>query len=131
TSLAFAFGPCWIAVQSLFRRTTTARPRIAAVDDLAVGQAVTLHYPTSRDPCLHLRKEHHLFLAYSILCSHLMCPAPPELDRIHLHCPCHEGYFDATTGDPIAGPPRRPLPKFVLEIDEGNNYATGVEARPS
>ena len=27
-------------------------------------------------------------------------------------CPCHHGKFDVETGEPIAGPPRRPLPEF-------------------
>ena len=131
TSLAFACGQCWIAVQSLFRRGQPARQRIAAVEDLTVGQAVAFHYPTSRDPCLLMRMAEDQFLAFSSQCTHLMCPVIPDLKENKLHCPCHAGYFNATTGEPTAGPPRRPLPQIELEIVEGEIFATNVKVRPS
>jgi arsenite oxidase small subunit len=34
-----------------------------------------------------------------------------------------------TTGRPLAGPPRRPLTRVVLEVRDGVIYATGVELR--
>jgi Rieske Fe-S protein len=58
-----------------------------------------------------------------------MCAVRPEMDRDRLHCPCHAGYFDLATGRPIAGPPRRPLPRIVLEQRDGSIYAIGVERR--
>src|SRR5687768_13342862 len=131
TSLAFVCGQVWIALLSLFRRRQTAEQRIAHADDLEVGQAIAFHYPTSRDPCLLIRQSADVFLAFSSLCTHLMCPVRPVLEHNHLHCPCHEGYFDAATGTPIAGPPRRPLPKVELQIEDGAIYAVGVEVRPS
>jgi nitrite reductase/ring-hydroxylating ferredoxin subunit len=129
TSLAFACGQFWIALQTLFGRRKPAEQRIAVVDELDVGQAISFHYPTNRDPCLLIRQSQDEFLAYSSQCTHLMCPVRPELERGRLHCPCHEGYFDAATGRAIAGPPRRPLPKIHLRIDSGVIYATDVEER--
>lgn len=131
TSLAFVCGQVWIAVQSIFRRRQSAKQRIVAVDDLDIGQAVSFHFPTDRDPCLLIRSAEHEFLAYSSLCTHLMCPVRPDLEHNHLHCPCHEGYFDLASGRPTAGPPRRPLPRITLLIDSGAIYATGVEERLS
>jgi Rieske Fe-S protein len=131
TSLAFACGQCWIALQSLFRAGEPARRRIAAVDDLAIGEAMSFHFPTERDPCLLIRRTEQEFVAFSSECTHLMCPVRPELDRNRLHCPCHEGYFDAATGKPIAGPPRRPLPTIDLRIENGAVFATGVKERSS
>jgi Rieske Fe-S protein len=46
-----------------------------------------------------------------------------------LECPCHHGYFDLRTGQNVAGPPPRPLPKILLEIEGDDVYAVGVEAR--
>ena len=129
TSLAFACGQLWIALQSLFRGGKPERRRIAAVDDLAVGQALSFHFPTERDPCLLIRQAEDVFVAYSSQCTHLMCPVRPELEHNRLHCPCHEGYFDATTGKPTAGPPRRPLPKIELRIENGSVFATAIEER--
>lgn len=131
TSVAFVCGQFWIALLSLFRDRQPAEQRIADADDLQAGQAISFHYPTDRDPCLLIRQSADVFLAYSSQCTHLMCPVRPELEHNRLHCPCHEGYFDATTGQPTAGPPRRPLPRIHLRIDDGVIYATDVEERAS
>jgi Rieske Fe-S protein len=45
------------------------------------------------------------------------------------YCPCHEGRFDLRTGSPIAGPPRRPLTRIVLDLRGRDIYAVGVEER--
>jgi Rieske Fe-S protein len=80
---------------------------------------------------LLIRQSEDVFQAYSSQCTHLMCPVRPDLTHNRLHCPCHEGYFDASTGRPMAGPPRRPLPRIHLRIDGGVVYATAVEERTS
>lgn len=129
TSLAFVCGQFWIALQSLFRRSRSGKQRIAAVGEIEVGQAISFHYPSERDPCLLIRQSPEVYLAYSSQCTHLMCPVLPELERNRLHCPCHKGYFDAMTGRPTAGPPRRPLPRIHLQIERGIIYATVVEER--
>jgi Rieske Fe-S protein len=129
TSLAFACGQLWIAFLSFVRGRKKAEKRIATVADVEIGQAVSFHYPTDRDPCLLIRQSEDVFLAYSSQCTHLMCPVRPDLEHNRLHCPCHEGYFDAATGRPTAGPPRRPLPRIHLRIDRGVVYATSVENR--
>jgi Rieske Fe-S protein len=129
TSLAFVCGQFWIALQSLFGARKPDKQRIAKVDELEVGQAISFHYPTDREPCLLIRRSPDEFLAYSSQCTHLMCPVRPELEQGRLHCPCHEGYFDAATGKPIAGPPRRPLPRIQLQIEGDVIYATDVEER--
>jgi Rieske Fe-S protein len=46
-----------------------------------------------------------------------------------MRCPCHEGYFDLESGRPLAGPPRRPLPRVLVEVRGQDIYATGVEIR--
>lgn len=131
TSLAFVCGQFWIVWQCLFRSRKPAEQRIAAVDEVDIGQAIIFHYPSERDPCLLIRQSDDEFVAYSSQCTHLMCPVRPELEHNRLHCPCHEGYFDAATGRPTAGPPRRPLPRIVLRIEGGIVYATDVQERAS
>ena len=68
-------------------------------------------------------------VAYSQSCTHLSCAVVPRLQENCMHCPCHEGYFDLQSGRPIAGPPRRPLPRIALEVRQRFVYATGVERR--
>jgi Rieske Fe-S protein len=131
TSLAFVTGQVWIALLSLRREERPKEQRIARVSDVAVGQAVVFHFPTERDPCLLVRTSEEGFIAYSSVCTHLMCPVRPEPEHDRLHCPCHEGFFDLATGEPTAGPPRRPLSRIGLRIEDGEVFATHVEERAS
>jgi Rieske Fe-S protein len=131
TSGAFVAGQTWIAAQSLVRhrRPAPGRKRIAAVAELPVRSATMFDYPGEHDACLLVRLSDNHFVAYSQKCTHLSCAVVPEVEQGVLRCPCHEGYFDLATGRNIAGPPPRPLPRIELEIDEGQVYAVGVEAR--
>jgi Rieske Fe-S protein len=131
TSLAFAVGQLWIGVQNWFRRRRGEWPveRVAALNDVPVGGAVTFTYPDANEPCLLLRPDEKTLVAFGQKCTHLSCAVVPDKAGQRLHCPCHHGYFDRTTGRPLAGPPRRPLPLVQLEIRAGHVYATGVEER--
>lgn len=131
TSLAFVVGQVWIGVQNWLRRRKGELPirDVAKLKDIPVGGAVTFHYPGDHDPCLLLRPETNTFLAYHQKCTHLSCAVVPELDRGRLHCPCHQGSFDLASGRPLAGPPRRPLPRILLEVRGDVIYATGMEVR--
>jgi Rieske Fe-S protein len=130
TSGAFVAGQCWIGLMSLLR---TEQPlpdkRIAAERDVRPGGVVEFRYPTDDDPCLLIRLRDGRLVAYGQQCSHLSCAVIPEPERGHLRCPCHNGFFEITEGRPIAGPPRRPLPRIKLEVRDGVIYATGVEVR--
>lgn len=128
TSLAFVAGQFTIAYQNWRRRRRGEPPiaRIAAVDDLPVGGAIVFHYPEPSEPCLLLRTDEDTFLAFSQKCTHLACAVTPEFEKNRLLCPCHKGYFDMATGQPLAGPPRRPLPRILLQRRGGDVYAAGV-----
>lgn len=129
TSAAFVSGQFWIVLQNLFGGGEEPPPAqaIATVDELPVGGAKTFEYPEGSTSRLLVRLGEDEFAAYDQQCTHLLCPVLPELKEGKLHCPCHEGWFDAETGRPLAGPPRRPLPRITLEIRNENVYATGVE----
>jgi nitrite reductase/ring-hydroxylating ferredoxin subunit len=129
TSLAFVVGQFWIALQNLWRRGRGRPPvrRIARLDELPVGTAVTFHYPDATDPALLLRPDADTLLAYASQCTHLQCPVLPAIPEGKLHCPCHAGYFDLRSGRPTAGPPRRELPRITLEVRGGDIYATDIE----
>ncbi len=129
TSLAFAIGQLWIGVKTWWdrRRGRPGEQRVARLDNVPVGGALVFHYPRGEEPCLLLRPDGETLLAYSQKCTHLACAVVPEPESGRLHCPCHRGYFDLTTGRPLAGPPRRPLPRVRLEVRRGVVYATGIE----
>jgi nitrite reductase/ring-hydroxylating ferredoxin subunit len=131
TSLAFAVGQFWIAAENWWRRQRggTDMIRLAALDDLAVGETRTFTYPTEHDPCVLVRTGERSFVAYDQKCTHLSCAVLPRVAEGLIRCPCHEGLFDLASGRPVAGPPRRPLSRVLLEFRGGQIYASGVEER--
>jgi len=131
TSAAFATGQLAIVAQWLLggREARPAPLAIIAADRLAVGGAKAFAYPGATDACLLVRVDDETYVAFSQECTHLSCAVVPEPEKHRFFCPCHEGAFDLATGRPIAGPPKRPLPRITLEIRDGVVYATGVEKR--
>ncbi len=130
TSGAFAAGQCWIAADSTLRESKSySRMKVATVAEAEAKRVVEFHYPDNDEPCLLLCLEPGRYVAYGQKCSHLACAVVPKLDQGKLHCPCHNGSFEAAGGRPIAGPPRRPLPLVTLDVQDGVIFATGVELR--
>jgi nitrite reductase/ring-hydroxylating ferredoxin subunit len=131
TSFAFTVGQFWIATQNWWRKRhgISEIRRIASLDDLPVGGTLVFRYPGEHDACVLVRPARGELVAYSQKCTHLSCAVVPRPEQGVLHCPCHEGLFDLGSGRPIAGPPRRPLPRILLEVRGRDIYATGVEWR--
>ncbi len=82
-------------------------------DQYAQGILIRLPAPAGEPPRL---------VAYSNVCTHLSCAVLYQGNG-KLHCPCHEGLFDAATGNVLAGPPIRPLPLIQLAIHDNVIYA--------
>jgi len=133
TSLAFVVGQFWLVVRSLRKDRSQVWPELAVapVGEVPVGGAKLFHYPEGSSPRLLIRTADRSFVAYDQQCTHLLCPVIPKVPEGILHCPCHHGIFDLATGRAMAGPPRRPLPKVLLEIRGDTVFATGIEERTS
>jgi nitrite reductase/ring-hydroxylating ferredoxin subunit len=129
TSLAFVAGQAWVVILSALRkaRGRPARLELGRPEELAVGAAKQFDYPARGDACLLVRLGPDQFVAYSQKCTHLSCPVIPRPAEGRFYCPCHEGSFDLRSGQPLAGPPRRRLPRVKLEVRDGRLYATGLE----
>jgi Rieske Fe-S protein len=129
TSFAFVVGQSWVVASSLLRRATNQPPvmDIAAANQLPIGGSLVFTYPHENSPCVLVRLSDDKFVAYGQRCTHLSCPVIPKPQEGRFHCPCHEGAFDLQTGAPLAGPPRRPLPRVTLEVRNGRVIATGIE----
>lgn len=100
---------------------TTAIP-IAKDGELAEHQWKVFNYPDQYTQGILINLPGHGLVAYSDVCTHLSCAVLYQGDG-KLHCPCHEGYFDAATGDVLGGPPTRPLPLIQLARHDGMIYA--------
>lgn len=123
----FSIGQLWIGWKSA-NRSVAPYPQmlLPGANALKVGETLPFTYPGSGDRCLLVRMAPDKLVAYSQKCTHLSCAVVPEPQHNRFHCPCHAGYFDMETGRPIAGPPRRPLPRIELEHKGGEVYAVGV-----
>lgn len=131
TSFAFTVGQFWIATRNWWRRRSGGLEavRIASMSELPVGTVRTFSYPSSTDPCVLIRPAESVLIAYGQKCTHLSCAVLPDVKTSTIRCPCHDGLFDLPTGRPIAGPPRRPLTRVLLEVHGGEVYATGLQER--
>src|SRR5262245_40654236 len=131
TSFAFVVGQLWIAFENLKRRGKGRPPikRIARADAIPVGGSMVFEYPEAHDICILVRTDERSYLAYNQKCTHLSCAVVPDPRNDRFLCPCHNGVFEMQTGIPVAGPPRRPLDRILLELRGGDLYAVGLEVR--
>jgi Rieske Fe-S protein len=102
---------------------------IARVADIPAGGSLNFNWPTEHDPAVLVHLPEGGFAAYDRRCTHLLCPVLWDKQMDHLVCPCHDGHFNARTGTPLYGPPRRPLPKIDLAVRDGTIYALGAGPR--
>lgn len=97
---------------------------------LLPGESVAFRYPDEEDRAVAVRLNDGTLVGYSAICTHLACAVLWQKSRGsegELYCPCHEGVFDARTGEVTAGPPPRGLPKVVLtEETDGSIWAVGT-----
>lgn len=95
---------------------------IARDGELAENEWKVFNYPDEYAQGILINLPGHGLVAYSDVCTHLSCAVLYRGDG-KLHCPCHEGLFDAATGNVLAGPPLRPLPLIQLARQDGIIYA--------
>ncbi|MFI8966621.1 Rieske (2Fe-2S) protein [Streptomyces sp. NPDC053493] len=99
-------------------------------DEILPGDSVAFRYPDEEDRAVAVRLRDGTLAGYSAVCTHLACAVLWRKDRGsegELYCPCHEGVFDARTGEVTAGPPPRALPKVLLVEDaDGSVWAVGT-----
>lgn len=114
----------WTSVRDLDAGTPKA---VIDLDELPEGQAHLFRYPGPDDPAMLIHLPGGALVAYSQKCTHLGCVVFFKPEETELVCPCHEGIFDPTTGDPVAGPPERPLPTIAVEVRDNTVWALGIQ----
>lgn len=58
------------------------------------------------------------FIVFSRACTDLGCPVTYDPGSEFFYCPCHGGIFNES-GEPVAGPPARPLYRYATRLRDG------------
>lgn len=131
TSAALFIGAAGFAGKAaLDARESETLPvtRIEGAEILGPNSSLNFSYPTERDSAILIRAADGSYHAYGQKCTHLSCPVYYSRDHQRLECPCHEGAFNAMTGDVLYGPPPRALDVIAVETRDGQVWATGRNA---
>jgi len=125
----FAAGNIGIAAWSSLRSINEGEPRpIVELARVPVGGTHLFDYPSDDDPAILIRLSRDRLVAFSQQCTHLGCVVFYDEKKREMVCPCHEGIFDARTGDVVAGPPQRPLGRIDVEVrPDGMVWALAAE----
>jgi nitrite reductase/ring-hydroxylating ferredoxin subunit len=131
TSAALFLGAGGFAARAALdvrKSESVAAARIDGAESLAANSSLNFNYPTERDSAILIRTSEGAYHAYGQKCTHLSCPVYYSPDHQRLECPCHEGAFDAATGNVLYGPPPRALDTIEVEVRNGQIWATGRRA---
>ena len=108
------------------QHASATAPPLKVADRLDPGEGVAFAYPGEDDRAIAMRLQDGRLVAYSSICTHLACAVLWRAENHRLECPCHDGVFDPATGEVLAGPPPRPLPKVSLREDARGIWAVGT-----
>jgi cytochrome b6-f complex iron-sulfur subunit len=95
--------------------------------DIPLGGTKAFLIKGSTIPYILIHLEDGSFTAYEQKCTHLSCAVYYKPGSGQIICPCHEGHFDAKTGDVLAGPPPRPLPRLEVLVKEQAIFVKAYE----
>jgi Rieske Fe-S protein len=123
--------PAAIAALSpvLRRRPYTRWAAVGRLDDFPAGQVkhanVALDrddwaYRSLREQGVYVWRPHDRdeIVVYARNCTDLSCPVVHDPGSGWFFCPCHGGIF-TTEGEPVHGPPRRPLYRYITRVENG------------
>lgn len=91
---------------------------VGAVEDFPVnsGKIVSVN----DKPVIVVNTKAGGLQAFSAICTHLGCVVSWSERKSVIHCPCHDGFFNAVTGAVVSGPPPLPLSRYELVVKDGS-----------
>lgn len=90
---------------------------VGKVDDFAPGSGTVVS--VNDKPVIIINNKTGGLKAFSAICTHLGCVVGWDEHKNVIHCPCHEGVFNPTTGAVVSGPPPTPLSGYELAVKDG------------
>lgn len=104
---------------------------VCDIKDIPLGGTRGFVIEGSAIPYILVHLESGMFRAFEQKCTHLSCAVYYKPGTGIIHCPCHEGSFDALTGDVIAGPPPRALPQLEVVLKGEKIFVKAFENKAS
>jgi Rieske Fe-S protein len=121
-----AVGSGWVAAKDrLFPpHRIEGEVHVCNLGAVPLGGTHPFTVPGSQVPFILIHLNDGSWRAYEQKCTHLSCAVfyQPEVDKIQ--CPCHNGWFDARTGNVLQGPPPRPLRHLDVVIKGQEIYVS-------
>ena len=113
-----AAGSGFVALKAQFAPPPEVKGehKVCNVSDVPVGGTHAFVIAGSTIPYILIRLENGAWRAYEQKCTHLSCAVYYRPGSGQIECPCHNGFFDAMTGEQLAGPPPRPLPALEVVV---------------
>jgi len=99
----------------------TNRVLAGTVGELA--QAKWKIFAFGSEPGILIQTASGEFRAFSATCTHLSCTVQFDAGTKRIWCACHNGWFDLE-GLNVAGPPPRPLARFVTNVVGSEIFVT-------
>lgn len=121
-----AVGSAYVAAKAHFFPPEEIKGEhfVCKADSVPVGGTRSFVLEGSPIPYILIRLENGDWRAYEQKCTHLSCAVYYKPGSGQIVCPCHEGFFDATTGEVLAGPPPRALPALQVMLKGEDVYVT-------
>lgn len=79
----------------------------------------TLMFMFGSHPAMLIHFPDGSWSALTAVCTHLGCTLHYQPPAPRIVCACHGGQYDPHTGQNLAGPPPRPLTKYLVQIGAG------------
>jgi Rieske Fe-S protein len=92
--------------------TSGGRKQLTTLSAVPIGGGIVL----SKKDVVVTRDDNGDVHAFSATCTHQGCQVT-EVHDGQIFCPCHGSRFNASNGNPVAGPAPRPLPMVAVTVD--------------
>jgi cytochrome b6-f complex iron-sulfur subunit len=124
-----ATGSAFVAAKAAFfpPKKVQGTHRVCGVDELPVGGTRSFVLEGSSTPYILIHLENGEFKAYEQKCTHLSCAVFYKPGSGKIECPCHNGWFDAMTGEVLQGPPPRPLPRLEVQVNGNDVFVAAAK----
>lgn len=112
-----AVGNGFVAAKALFSKEEEIEEQfVCKRSDIPVGGTKSFVLNGSSIPYILIHLEDGSFTCFEQKCTHLACAVYYKPNTGKIECPCHNGWFDARSGEVVQGPPPRALPKLEVVI---------------